>query len=597
VISQMSARAALQSPENPEDPAASAQAKAKAVASELQRRRKLPPPRPPAARSQDARADDATTPRSLYVRRDVINGEEILAHFEAQGVDVSAYDPSDLHVTILYSRQPVDWIAMGEAYSYGPQGADDLPEGVDMCVRAGGPRVMEAYGTPPDTLVMCFASSALCYRHQHMVYQGASEDYEDFNPHVSVARWDGVDPKTIEPWRGKILLGPEVFEPCKAGGAALDYDPEEPRAPAGAAGGGRWTAAGRAAVAARVARMTEAAKARTKRVAAATAHKTAAYLRDKENQAEGFGLIADQLAGIVVGTDKAVNSMIRQMTADFASHFGSDLDAARGALRAALRKAVELRRGLTGDATEQKADDVLDLLLRLLSAASRLDGVDPAPAKTADWRADVSDYSPDQPREPAGSGRGGRFATTVGSALSEHVRAAGINARLLKSARLEGGRSWNAEWKSQGFNKAGNPMTVDVAREYQVLGKWRKNPDQGGDYAAGVGWLLQQQFPSLAKFADQFWHDASQNMTPREYEYAKSYFATRQGAFAEGYRATFSPNGRAFGLSRQRTQEVFGRSTGQLRDGINGAISRAGAAGSPGVFARAGSKLAKLIGA
>jgi hypothetical protein len=136
-----------------------------------------------------------------------------------------------------------------------------------------------------------------------------------------------------------------------------------------------------------------------------------------------------------------------------------------------------------------------------------------------------------------------------------------------------------------------------VAREYQVLGKWRKNPDQGGDYAAGVGWLLQQQFPSLAKFADQFWHDASQNMTPREYEYAKSYFATRQGAFAEGYRATFSPNGRAFGLSRQRTQEVFGRSTGQLRDGINGAISRAGAAGSPGVFARAGSKLAKLIGA
>lgn len=1049
VVAQMGARAALTAPDNPNDPNA-ANKKASAAKAEIARRKALPPPRPPAARSQDRRThlldwnpssdgwlrseftQDATTPRSLYVRRDVLNGEEILKHFEDQGVDTSDYDAADLHVTILYSRQPVDWIKMGESYHVQPGGADDLPEGVDMRINAGGPRVMEAYGVPPDTLVMCFASSALCYRHQHMIYQGASEDYEDFNPHLSVARWDGTDPRTLDPWIGEILLGPEIFEPVKQGGtegetldaydpseprapagsgqggqwtsegswagrlhesmrdnagfdavvaelksskvtqpqmykiatefftiewghdpgfarskskgyllkeivdwqavdarqrarlasharqdagdydpseerddhgkwtksgkefgafgsktvpdvgrdvpvdnpihsrqseymvnaltdkgkdafagapiadvsvrnltswqnvvyktenfrplsegyapidvvrhqgrdvvvggnhrAAMafaggmetvrahylnlddpknakllklkyrstqDYDPSEPRAAAGSAEGGQWTLSGtRAArldkvlaekraraegdISARLKRTREAAVAKSKRMAAAAAQKTVEFLKDNENKAEGLGMLASAFSGQLTGADIAVREMVHEMVSSFAKQMDAHTAAARGALRAALNKAIDIRRGLTGDADQQGTDDVLAALLALLAELDsqgdgeaqdwRVDVADYRPdqlrgkggkwakesgggrggksgrgkgvAKTAagakgagtrakgaktgakaaekrraqfeqnanfirrlndagndrkkfeavmkdleaaklskdqlltvlkDYRLTASmlysarmsrpallerfradfthmrrflnkigvdmaldeyvemmgDYSPDQPREPAGTGRGGQFSTIVGGDFSSHARAAGLDVRLLKSKRLASGRASEVDLSTKAGTGLIKPMSVEVAQEFKVGSKWRRNPDQAGDYAAGIGLMLARKFPSLARFAEQFWYDAAANMTPKEYAYAKSYFATRDGAFSEGYRAAFSPNGKAFGLNKTRTEAVFGRSVGQLRVGVDSAIKGSGGSSSAreGLFSRMGNRLARMIGA
>jgi phage-related protein (TIGR01555 family) len=645
VVAQMGARAALQAPENPDDPASTARAKSKATQLEFKRRKALPPPRPPAARSQDVR--DETKPRSLYVRRDVLNGEEILAHFEEQGVDVSGVDPQDLHVTVLYSRQPVDWIKMGESnswYAPGQDDGEDAPEGTDMCVRAGGPRVMEEFGTPPDTLVMCFASSQLCWRHEDMIQRGASADYPDYTPHLSVAPWDGdADPRTIEPYQGEIYLGPEVFEPVKSGGAegeAYDYDPSEPRARAGTSAGGQWTREGAAAarqaridrveaqrraraegdVGARLKRTREAAVARSKRIAAAAAHKTIQFLRDEENRAEGLGMLASSLTGHVTGADVAARELIHSVVTSFAAQMESHAAAARGAVRAALKEAIKLRRGLTGDAGEEQeggGDDVLEVLLALLSA------LDDSEEPVKDWRYDVKktrsgksargrgasrtrpgakrarDYSPDQPRAPAGSGRGGQFTTIVGGEFSDHARAAGLNVKLFKSKRLGSGRAFEVDLTTRQQSGLLKPMSVEVAQQFRVGSKWRKNPDQAGDYAAGVGLMLAKQFPGLARFAEQFWYDAAAGMTPREYAYAKSYFATRDGAFAEGYRAAFSPNGKAFGLSKARAEEVFGRSVGQLRTGVGSAISgsSSGGSSSSGVFARMGRKLSSLIGA
>jgi hypothetical protein len=52
----------------------------------------------------------------------------------------------DLHVTITFSRTPVDWMQMGSAW-------DD-----EIKISAGGPRLMEKFG---EARVLLFASNML----------------------------------------------------------------------------------------------------------------------------------------------------------------------------------------------------------------------------------------------------------------------------------------------------------------------------------------------------------------------------------------------------------------------------------------------------
>ena len=142
-------------------------------------------------------------PRSLYVSRKVLNAAEILAHYEAQGVGGLVY-PDAMHVTITYSRTPVDWMKMGETWS----GDDDG----EISIKAGGARIMEAFGPDRDTAVLSFVSSNLSWRHEDMVRNGASWDWPEYQPHVTIAYAFSGDIEAIEPWRGEIKLGPEIFE-------------------------------------------------------------------------------------------------------------------------------------------------------------------------------------------------------------------------------------------------------------------------------------------------------------------------------------------------------------------------------------------------
>jgi hypothetical protein len=106
----------------------------------------------------------------------------------------------DLHVTILYSKTPVDWLKMGESSS-------DRIE-----VKAGGPRVVEELGDEGAT-VLQFASSELQWRHESMCQAGASHDYEDYIPHITISySAPKISAADIEPYRGKIILGAEIFE-------------------------------------------------------------------------------------------------------------------------------------------------------------------------------------------------------------------------------------------------------------------------------------------------------------------------------------------------------------------------------------------------
>lgn len=143
-----------------------------------------------------AAANDAA-PRTLYVRRDVINRAEIVRWATEQGfTDIVP----DLHVTIAYSRQMVDWFKVGTSW------ADRLEIG------AGGPRQMDAFGTDGKYKVLLITAPELVWRHREIIENGASWDHEEYQPHISIQIGGDVDLAEVEPYQGKIVLGPEIFE-------------------------------------------------------------------------------------------------------------------------------------------------------------------------------------------------------------------------------------------------------------------------------------------------------------------------------------------------------------------------------------------------
>lgn len=139
-------------------------------------------------------------PRSLYVSRKVVNTDEIEAWAKEQGIGELL---SDLHVTVAYSRQAFDWIKAGNANEWSNGDKDQL------VIPQGGPRAVEPLGGM--SAVILFASSQLSWRHESILRAGGSHDYPDYTPHISLTK-AAVDLSKVEPYRGRIVLGPEIFE-------------------------------------------------------------------------------------------------------------------------------------------------------------------------------------------------------------------------------------------------------------------------------------------------------------------------------------------------------------------------------------------------
>jgi phage-related protein (TIGR01555 family) len=160
------------------------------------------------------RLADATRPRSLYVRRDVTNTADIIKWARKQGFKSVV---PDMHVTIVYSKQPVDWLKIGS----NDWGSD---ENGGIVVKPGGPRVMERFGS---AVVLAFSNSDLQYRHRSMMSRGEDDGmtwgYDDYTPHVTITYDPGaLDIENIQPYTGAIELGPEIFEEIKVQG----FDPD-----------------------------------------------------------------------------------------------------------------------------------------------------------------------------------------------------------------------------------------------------------------------------------------------------------------------------------------------------------------------------------
>jgi phage-related protein (TIGR01555 family) len=138
-------------------------------------------------------------PRTLYVRRDVVNRAEIVRWAKSQGF-TEVQD--GLHVTVIFTRTSLDWIKVGSGDEWAGNGGT-------MEIAPGGPRLMERFG---EAVVLQFASSRLTWRHEDIKRMGAETDYPEYQPHITIS-WgaDGIDLSKVEPYRGRIELGPEIF--------------------------------------------------------------------------------------------------------------------------------------------------------------------------------------------------------------------------------------------------------------------------------------------------------------------------------------------------------------------------------------------------
>lgn len=143
-------------------------------------------------------------PRPLYVQRKLLNAAPLIAWAKANGF-TTTLAADDMHVTVLYSRTPVDPMKMGESWSGDDKGR--------ITVKPGGPRAIERLGE--SAVVLLFASWELESRHRSMIEAGGSHDFDSYQPHVTLTYEapDDLDLEALKPFTGALEFGPELFEP------------------------------------------------------------------------------------------------------------------------------------------------------------------------------------------------------------------------------------------------------------------------------------------------------------------------------------------------------------------------------------------------
>lgn len=135
---------------------------------------------------------------TLYVNRKLINSNEFLEWAESQGFK-DHLEPSELHVTIAFSRKEVDWNKF-------------TPDDSTITIKS------PYYNTMPlgdkGAIVVKFKSYTLSHRWKEFIDGGCSWDYPEYQPHVTICynSNNNVDLNEIIPYNGALVFGPEIFE-------------------------------------------------------------------------------------------------------------------------------------------------------------------------------------------------------------------------------------------------------------------------------------------------------------------------------------------------------------------------------------------------
>lgn len=137
----------------------------------------------------------ATAP--LYVYRPILNADSIIQFYKAQGLPTTI-PANDMHVTVAYSRQPVDWMKFS-------------PNVDQILVYKSNDRSTQRFGDNGEALVLSFNDADLAGRNQAFSDGGAVWDWTSYRPHITIS-YNAPADMTLVPYTGPILLGPEEFD-------------------------------------------------------------------------------------------------------------------------------------------------------------------------------------------------------------------------------------------------------------------------------------------------------------------------------------------------------------------------------------------------
>lgn len=141
----------------------------------------------------------------LQVWRRLGNGDALRAWAQSQRLPFTVRE-DDLHVTIAYSRASVDWSLVP-------------PDLAPLEVR-GGSRALKLLGPGRDALVLSFVSPQLAERFETFRRAGATWDWPDYQPHITIA-YDLRDAEVANAalaavaYAGLLLFDGEQFAPVK----------------------------------------------------------------------------------------------------------------------------------------------------------------------------------------------------------------------------------------------------------------------------------------------------------------------------------------------------------------------------------------------
>lgn len=149
----------------------------------------------------------------IYMYRPVLNAEQLHEWAAAQGF-TTALTPDDMHVTVVFSKAAfnADLSRVAEVNGVVRYG--------NIVVR-GGKRAVVPLGDK-GAVVLKIQSDALQYEHMMFREMGASWDYQEYTPHISIT-YQGRDLPLadMQPFMGDIVLGPLHAKPLKT-----DWDTE-----------------------------------------------------------------------------------------------------------------------------------------------------------------------------------------------------------------------------------------------------------------------------------------------------------------------------------------------------------------------------------
>lgn len=134
---------------------------------------------------------------TLYVCRRVTNAGAIVAWAKSQGFKTTI-DPDDMHVTIAYSKEELDWPPARKSH-------------IELSPTQAG-REVKRLGDK-GAVVLCFNSKILTRRWHVLCGYGASWDYKEYTPHITISYRvpASFDLSKVKPYAGAIILGSEEF--------------------------------------------------------------------------------------------------------------------------------------------------------------------------------------------------------------------------------------------------------------------------------------------------------------------------------------------------------------------------------------------------